>query len=147
VAVHTGDTTQSRSQSHAPAPQPDIESAPYWGALRAHRIVLQRCTACGKHRFPPMPTCPYCGARGREDVEVAGTGRVYSFVRVHRALTPAMAGETPYAVATVELDEGPRMVGRVDESAAAVAIGDAVRPQFVDHDTWTELRFQPGASA
>jgi uncharacterized OB-fold protein len=139
VAVHTGDTTHAM----APPPQPDIESAPYWEALRDHRIVLQRCTACGKHRFPPMPTCPYCGARGREDVAVAGTGRVYSFVRVHRALTPAMEGETPYAVAVVELDEGPRMVGRVDEQSAAVAIGDAVTPQFVDHDTWTELRFQP----
>ena len=131
--------------SAAPAPEPDVESAAYWEALRRHRVVVQRCTSCLRHRFPPMPACPYCGARGVEQVTVAGTGRIYSFVRVHRALTPAMAGEVPYAVAVVQLDEGPRLIGRVADAAQA-AIDAAVAPLFVDHDTWTELRFSVVAS-
>jgi uncharacterized OB-fold protein len=128
----------------APPPEVDSESRPYWDALREHRIVLQRCTSCRRLRFPPMPGCPYCGARGYDDAEVPGTGTVYSFVRVHRALTPAMESEVPYVVAVVELDEGPRMIGRVEAGdVMAVAIGDRLQPRFVDHDAWTELRFTP----
>jgi hypothetical protein len=124
------------------APQTDIESRPYWDALREHRVVVQRCASCGRLRFPPMPGCPYCGARGREQVEVSGAGRVYSFVRVHRALTPAMEGEVPYVVAVVQLgDGGPRIIGRVDGDPFAVAIDDEMVPRFVNHDGWTELRF------
>ncbi len=128
------------------APAADLESATWWEALRRHRVVLQRCDAHGHLRFPPMPTCPYCGSRGHTEVEVSGRGRVHAMVRVHRALTPAMAGEVPYAVATVQLDEGPRLVARVEESGDAVAIDDVVRPCFVDHDGWTELRFAPAES-
>jgi uncharacterized OB-fold protein len=48
----------------------------------------------------------------------------------------------PYVIATVDLDAGARMVGRL---AGAPAIGARVAHEFVDHDTWTELRFRPAA--
>jgi uncharacterized OB-fold protein len=48
----------------------------------------------------------------------------------------------PYTIATVDLDGGGRIFGRV-EPAEAAAIGLAVGPVFVDHDGWTELRFAP----
>jgi hypothetical protein len=134
----------------APAPQMDVESRPYWDGLREHRILLQRCTACARLRFPAMPGCPFCGARGFEREEVSGTGRVYSFVRVHRALTPAMEGEVPYTVAVVQLDAGGestlRVIGRVEGDPFAVGIDDAVEPRFVDHEDWTELRFVRAAA-
>lgn len=121
-------------------PDVDIESAPFWAALAAHRVILQECTACRRRRFPRMPTCPYCGQEGGTDVEVAGTGYVYSWVRVDRALTPTMAGEVPYCIATVDLDGGGRIQGRLDPPGAA-RIGGRVRPVFADHADWTELRF------
>jgi uncharacterized protein len=126
----------------APAPTTDGDSQPFWDALAEHRIVLQECAVCHRRRFPRVPACPYCATPGGVDVEIAGTGVVYSFVRAHRALTPAFAGETPYSVATVELDGGARIVGRVEPPEAA-AIGTRVEPVFVDHDGWTELRFRP----
>ena len=73
-------------------------------------------------------------------MEVSGEGTVYSFVRVHRALTPAMGDDVPYAVATVDLDAGVRMLGRVEPPETA-RIGARVEPRFVDHGDWTELRF------
>ncbi len=131
------------SPAAPPPPDVDAESAGWWTALGEHRVVLQRCTSCNRLRFPPMPGCPYCGARGHQDVEHPGGGRVYSFVRVHRALTPAMVREVPYVVAVVQLDgEGPRVIGRVDGDPAAVSIDDVVAARFVDHDGWTELRFR-----
>jgi uncharacterized protein len=127
------------------APVADRESAAFWDGLRERRVVVQACRACGRHRFPRMPSCPYCGEPGGTDVVVPGTGRVYSWVRVHRPLSPAVAdagGELPYAVVTVSLDTGPRLVGRL-EPADRAAVDLPVRPLFVDHGGWTELRFQP----
>ena len=123
-------------------PEVDLDSAPWWAGLRRHEVVLQRCEACGRHRFGRLGSCPYCGTLGGVDEVVPGTGVVYSFVRVHRALTPDMVDQVPYTVGTIELDDtaGTRVLGRV-EPPEAVAIGIPVAPCFVDHDTWTELRF------
>lgn len=124
-------------------PVADLESGPFWAGLAAHRLVLQVCGACGRHRFPRMPSCPYCGTAGGTDVVVPGTGRVYSWVRVHRHLgVPGPGDELPYTVVTVGLDTGPRLVGRLEPPGRA-AIDLPVRPLFVDHPGWTELRFRP----
>lgn len=123
-------------------PSPDEESAPYWAGLAEGRIVIQVCPDCGRRRFPRMPACPWCGAEGGEDAEVAGTGTVYSWVGVERALTDAMTDEVPYCVATVDLDGGGRLQGRIEPPSAG-CIGLRVGPVFVHHDGWIELRFAP----
>lgn len=123
------------------APLADEESSRYWRALAEHRIELQCCGACDRRRFPPMPSCPYCGTGGGHEVDVPGTGVVYSWIRVHRAMTPAMRDQVPYCIVTVDLDGGGRLFGRLT-GAAAIAVGAPVRPAFVDHDGWTELRFE-----
>jgi uncharacterized OB-fold protein len=120
-------------------PRVDDDARSFWAGMREHRIVLQQCEACGRRRFPPMPSCPFCGGPGGTDTEVDGHGKVYSWVVVHRALTPAQEGEVPYTVATVELPDGVRMVGRLIGEGAPDA---PVAPVFVDHDDWTELRFE-----
>jgi len=131
---------------NAPPPTVDEHSAPFWAGLAERRIVLQVCASCSRRRFPRMPACPYCGVAGGDDVEVAGTGTIYSFVRPRRALTPAYAELAPYAIATVDLDGGGRMFGRVIPADACV-IGERVRPDFADHpgppgEAWTELVFR-----
>jgi uncharacterized OB-fold protein len=76
-------------------------------------------------------------------VDAAGTGRVYSWVTVHRAFDDADVGEVPYIVAAVELDEGCRVFARLDTPPAAVSADLAVTARYVDRDGWTELRFTP----
>jgi uncharacterized OB-fold protein len=126
-----------------PAPIPDEESAGFWNALREHRVELQRCVACGRHRFPPMPSCPWCASTSREVVASAGEGTVYSWVTVHRAFEPAWANQVPYTIAVVELRERCRLLGRVDTEPSTLEAGLAVAPRFVDHPGWTVLRFAP----
>src|SRR5579862_1673330 len=123
------------------APEPDAESAGWWDGLRHHRVVLQRCDACTRVRFPPMPSCPWCGSRQVSAVEATGRGTIYSFVTAHQAVSPGYEGELPYTVATVQLEDGPRVLGQVDPPAAA-SIGVPVAPVFLDHGGWTELRFR-----
>lgn len=132
------------STDHRPGPVLDLDNAPFFAGLARGVVIVQECAACGRRRFGRLGACPYCGTPGGVDMEVSGEGTVYSFVRVQRALTPAMADDVPYAVATVDLDAGVRMVGRVEPMEAA-AIGVRVVPAFVDHGDWTELRFAVAA--
>ena len=126
--------------SPLPGPVTDLDSEPFFAGLRRGVIVVQECAVCGRRRFGRLGTCPYCSAPGGTDLGDSGAGVVHAFVRVQRARTPAMIHEVPCAIATVALDAGVRMVGRVDPPEAA-AIGVRVTPRFVGHDEWTELRF------
>ena len=123
------------------APEADAESAPFWEGLTRRVVLLQACPHCGRHRFPRMPSCPFCGTPGGEDVAIRGNGTVYSWVRVHRAMTPNVAaGDLPYVVATVDFDGGGRVFGRLVDGND-VRVGQRVEPVFTDHGSWTELQF------
>lgn len=119
----------------------DLDSAPFHEAVAQHRLTLQRCDACDRHRFPPMPTCPWCAADTFTWSKASGRGRVYSWVTVHRALSPDRVDDVPYTIATVTLDEGCRMFGRLVDHAP-VSADDPVVAVFVDHVDHTEVRFQ-----
>lgn len=122
-------------------PAMDADSRFHWEGLDREQLTVQECTACGRRRFPPMPSCPYCAATGTVIAE-ATAGTVYSWVTVRRAFQPAFAGEVPYTIATVDLDGGGRIAGRLVPGDAASA-GQRVRPHFVRHRGWTEARFHP----
>jgi uncharacterized OB-fold protein len=130
--------TQARPSPAPPRPSADEQSGPYGEGLRAGRVLIQACTACGRRRFPPTPGCPYCADPGLRWEEAAGTGTIYSFITVHRAFDAAFADDVPYDIATIDLDGGGRMVGRV---TGPTEIGARVSPAFVDQGDWTELRF------
>lgn len=131
--------TQPRTAPSPPAPQVDPDSEAYWTELRSHRIQVRACLACGRRRLLPTPSCPYCGDPRYRAETSTGTGTIYSFITVHRAFDPAFVDEVPYAVATIDLDDGARALGRI---VGKPAIGARVTPEFVDHSTWTELRFE-----
>jgi uncharacterized protein len=101
----------------------DAITAPFWQAAREHRLVIQRCSACGSHQFYPRRFCLTCD---RDDalawVEASGAALVHSVVTVHMQVIPEL--EPPYQVAVVELAEGPRMTTNIVGGGAA--IGDAV---------------------
>jgi uncharacterized OB-fold protein len=111
---------------------PPIDAA-FWSAAREHRFVLQRCMDCGETRFPPRFRCPNCGRNDSEWVIASGRGKVLSYVVVHQRLHSAFDSFLPYAVALVQLDEGPRMLAMVIESA----------PGDVRVDAVVEVAYQP----
>jgi uncharacterized OB-fold protein len=96
-----------------PIPVPSDESRPYWDALRDKQLLMPRCDDCGHRWFPPSLLCPKCNSSAWEWTPVSGKGRIFSFVVYHRVYHPAFASEVPYAVAVIELDEGPRMYSNV----------------------------------
>lgn len=116
-----------------PAPVVNADSAPYWQGARDNKLLLQRCSDCGTLRFFPRYLCTECGSDNTGWVEATGRGTVHSFTVVHRAAFPEFQERTPYVVALIDLEEGPRMMSNiVGADALDVAIGDAVTVEFED---------------
>lgn len=90
-----------------PAPTP--ETQPYWDGAAAGELRIQRCTDCGKPYFYPRPLCPSCGSGRVEWFTASGDAILYSYVISHRP-APGFEDDAPYAIAVVQLAEGPRMM-------------------------------------
>jgi uncharacterized OB-fold protein len=117
-----------------PRPAPDALTQGFWGAARRHQLVIQRCDACGVLRHYPQTLCAACGNAAWSWSPVSGRGTIYTFTITHKAFHPAWAGRMPYAVATIELEEGVRMVSDLPPSdTERVAIGLPVKCFFEDH--------------
>jgi uncharacterized OB-fold protein len=91
------------------APVPTPETQPFWDGCAAGELRLQRCTDCSVPYFYPRPVCPACGSTRVEWFTASGRASLYSYVINHR---PARGFEddAPYAIAVVQLAEGPRMM-------------------------------------
>ena len=119
----------------AEKPMPDVEdplTAPFWAGTAERKLLVQKCAHCGYLRWPPGPLCPECQTEGGDWTEVRPSGTLWSIATYHRALDPAFAGDVPYTVALVELDDGPRMYGRIDGDPAELKLDGAVRATFDD---------------
>lgn len=114
------------------------DNAGFWEGVAAHRLLIQRCTACGTPRFPWLPGCNACGSPEWDTVEASGEGTVFSHVVMHHPPFPAFSenGEGgPYAVALIELAEGVRMVSNVvGVPCDKVRVGMPVRLEFLRTD-------------
>ena len=119
--------------------------APFWEALRRHDFLVHQCAECSRLRFIPSELCPSCHSSAATWVPVSGRGTVYTFTVVHRAPTPVYQADAPYAIAYVELDEGPRVPARlVDVAPEDVEVGMPVTVVFDDvDDDLTLFRFRP----
>lgn len=107
--------------SSAPAPSP---RARFLDAAARGTLAFQR-GGCGTVVFPPRLVAPLGVAEPLSWAEAAGTGRVHSVTLVHPR------GEAPFALALVDLDEGFRMMARIDTGTPeAVTIGTRVAVGF-----------------
>lgn len=125
--------TGERAEAPRFLPQPSAVSQPFWEAARRHELVLQHCSACGRHVFYPRYNCPHCGGRDLTWVKASGRGKVYAYTVARRPTHPAFADRVPYVIAIVELEEGPRMTTNiVDCDPDSVHIDMPVEVSFED---------------
>ena len=112
------------SEPTAPAlPHPEQD---YLRFLAEGRFMIQRSRSSGRHVFYPRVAEPATGATDLEWVQASGTGTVYA-TTVIRQRPPAPS----YNVALVDLDEGPRMMSRVEGIAPeTVRIGMRVKARI-----------------
>ena len=112
----------------------------FFDALGAGSLKIQRCEACSRHVFYPRVQCPHCGAARLSWVESPGTGTVYSTTVLRRK--PDAGGDVNMAL--VDLDEGVRMMSRVEGlEPAAVRIGMRVVARIARQDGNPLVVFDP----
>jgi uncharacterized OB-fold protein len=100
-----------------PIPKPDdyVPSKPFWDGASAGKLMLQFCKDTQRFQHYPRPVSIYTGSRNVEWREVSGNGQIYACTTV-RVPGPGLDGRLPLSVATVELDEGVRIIANVIES-------------------------------
>lgn len=54
-----------------------------------------------------------CGSQALRWDEASGQGVIYSFTIIHQNKSPEFINDTPYNVAIVQLQEGPRMMSNI----------------------------------
>ena len=108
-------------------------------ALAEGRFLLQKSASDGSHVFPPRTMSPGTGTDDLVWVEAAGGGSVYSVT----VISPKPPLE-PYNVVLVDLDEGPRVMSRVEGiPAQAVKIGMRVQARIGQEAGEPILLFDP----
>lgn len=95
-----------------PAPLPTPETAHFWEGTKAGELRLQRCEHCRQAYFYPRPFCPQCLSTDVEVFVASGRAKLHTYVINHRP-PPGFEGDAPYAIAVVELAEGPRMMTNI----------------------------------
>lgn len=92
--------------------QNDLKSAvparAYSGYLETGKLAFQCCGDCSAVVFYPRVICPECGGTSLEWRESGGRGMVYATTTLYRR------DEDPYDVSLVDLEEGFRMMSRVE---------------------------------
>jgi uncharacterized OB-fold protein len=64
--------------------------------------------------------------------EISGRGELWSYAVYHRAFHPGFADDLPYAVGAVQLDDGPRVVARLDAPLDRITVGARVHAVYDD---------------
>lgn len=120
------------AETKKPLPVPTPETQHYWDGAKAGELRLQRCTDCSKTYFPPRPFCPECASRAVEVFKASGKGTLYSYIINHRP-APGFEDDGLYAIAVVELEEGPRLMSNIvdcDQTPEALQLDMALEVTF-----------------
>jgi uncharacterized OB-fold protein len=134
-----------------PLPLPDSDTQEYWNGTQAHELRAQRCSSCGRLRWPPQGFCPYCYSWDFNWTNLSQTGTIQSYVVIHQAIA-AFAEAVPYAVARVMIDNTDEAViltsSVIDVPWEEVKVGMRVRAAFDDVTPEVTLpRFRPSRTS
>ncbi|MCL4744407.1 MAG: OB-fold domain-containing protein [Burkholderiaceae bacterium] len=107
-----------------PPPILNPEAKPFFDGAAEGRLLIKHCSACGQYHHFPRSLCPFCFSDRTEWREAKGTGSIYSFSVLRRAVPP-------YCIAYVTLDERVSIFTNiVDCDFDAIRIGQRVRVVF-----------------
>ena len=127
-----------------PLPTPSSFTKPFWEATKQGTLLVQRCAKCRTWQYYPRPVCMRCMSRELEWREASGKGTIYSFT-ITRMPPEGFEDWKPYAIASVELPEGTRVMAHIlNCPLEELRIGMKVRAAFEKlTDDVTLLQFEP----
>lgn len=137
--------TAATGPEFRPAPPATELTEPFWAGGLSGELRLQQCANCGHIRYPISTICPVCWSADCDWTPLSGRGTVQSHIVFERAYHEAWAGQVPYVVALIELDEGPVLVSNVvGVQPSAVRVGQPVTVTFARRSATAALpQFTP----
>ena len=106
-----------------------IESIPISVAECGNTLMIRRCEDCELPFAPLTAICASCGTSDLTWVPSSGTGSIVSCRPVNSGVSGLPTELGPYAVAIVELDDGPWLSTIVEGNVPSL-YGRSVRAQF-----------------
>ncbi len=108
----------------------NLETKPFWDATAEGKLVLPKCDSCDAIIWFPRAFCPACSGTSVSWITSSGKGTIYSF-SITRKGGGVWAEVSPYVIAYVELEEGPRVLTNIVGCPVdQVKIGMSVRVVF-----------------
>lgn len=91
----------------------DDLSAAYWAGAEQGRLVVQQCAHCGALRHYPRVLCESCYSFEWVPYPASHRGTVFSWTISHQVFDQSVADDVPYALVTVTMEDGIRVMGRI----------------------------------
>ena len=116
--------------------------------LNEEKLMGSKCKKCGARFVPPHAICPECHGTDMEWIEMKGRGKLATFTCISVG-TPFMIAEGydrkhPYCTGVVELEEGTRMVARIEGVDASkpetIKIGTPLKATFLHRGEGESLK-------
>jgi uncharacterized protein len=101
----------------------DEASSTFFDATAQGRLLLRRCGDCQHIRGPEVPMCTECLSESFAWFDAAGTGHLESWVVVHSRAGADGVVSAPRIIATVELTEGPWIIGALIDTETDRVVG------------------------
>lgn len=118
--------TQEKPVRPVPKASSFVDTAPFWEGCKRKELWLQYCPDTGRFQHYPRPVSIWTGKRNLEWRQVSGAGVVYA-ATVIRIPGVGLDGRLPLSVATIDLDEGVRLLGNITNAEPGqVTIGARV---------------------
>jgi uncharacterized protein len=103
----------------------------FWRKIpNRYNLIGTKCENCNTYYFPPRPVCPPCRRKGAiREHQFEGSGKIVTHTTIYSA-PEGFSMMTPYVLAIVELDEGPKLTAQIVCDPSEVKIGMRVKSVF-----------------
>ena len=124
----------------------ELDTQPFWEATKDKALRYQKCDACGTVVWHPRAHCTGCTSGALSWHTASGKGTLYSYSVVRQSYHPFFRTLVPYAIAWVDLDEGPRVLTNivgVEDPTTDLACGQPVTLTWEGHEELNIPLFTP----
>jgi uncharacterized OB-fold protein len=130
-----------------PLPRADeFDTRDFWAGTLEKEFRYQQCDHCEKVIFYPRRHCTGCTSGTLLWKVSQGKGTVYTYSVVRQSYHPFFRNRVPYAVAWIDMDEGPRILSNivgVENALEDVQIGMKVEVEWEEHEHLNIPLFKP----
>ena len=130
-----------------PLPRTDeFDTREFWAGTKEKVFRYQQCRNCETVIFYARRHCTGCIDGDLEWKTASGRATLYTYSVVRQSYHPFFRNQVPYAVAWIDLEEGPRILSNVvgvADPLKDIHIGMPLELEWEEHETLCIPLFRP----